>query len=147
MNEHVRLYLEARSRTAASGCIEWTGPLLNSGYGAANVAGMKTTAHRVAFIASGREIPAGLDLDHLCRNRLCINVAHLEPVTRKTNMERTPLAMSTVCKHGHEMTAANTYVKSNGCRSCRACNADRQQALRDAGRDWYSKTQRKERRP
>jgi len=113
--------------------------MLNSGYGAANVGGMKTTAHRVAFVASGREIPEGLELDHLCRNRICVNPAHLEPVTRKRNMERTPKAMATTCKHGHEMTPANTYAKANGCRSCRACNAVRQQALRDSGRDWYSK--------
>jgi len=144
---HVAAYLADRSRLARNGCVEWTGPILNSGYGAAHVAGMKTTAHRVAFIAAGKDIPPGMELDHLCRNRICVNVAHLEPVTRKQNMERTPIAQADACAHGHLFTPENTYVKSNGCRSCRTCNAARQQALRDDGRDWYSKNQRKESRP
>ncbi len=96
-----------------------------------------------------RTSPDGIDLDHLCRNRRCINVAHLEPVTRKQNMERTPIALATHCLNGHEFTAETTYVKSNGCRSCRVCNTERQRALREANRpryNAYSQTYRDKRR-
>jgi hypothetical protein len=75
----------------------------------------------VAFLAAGKVIPDGFDLDHLCRNRLCIKVAHLEPVTRKQNMERTPVALAGRCVRGHEFTPRNTRIKSNGCRACRRC--------------------------
>jgi hypothetical protein len=126
--EKVIDYLDRRSAVASNGCIVWRGPLLNSGYGAANVAGMKTTAHRVALSAWSERDLSGLQ----CRNRLCINPLHLEAVTQRQNMQRTPSAMATRCKHGHDLTVETTYIKANGCRSCRRCNARRQSELRKA---------------
>jgi hypothetical protein len=79
-------------------------------------------AHRVAYELVIGQIPAGLELDHLCRNVVCVNPAHLEPVTRAENMRRRSAAQ-THCKHGHEFTPENTYYYWHGGRhrACRAC--------------------------
>jgi hypothetical protein len=69
----------------------------------------------------------GLVIDHLCRVPLCVNPEHLEPVTLRENILRgeslsARRARQTHCKHGHEFTAANTYVTVKGQRYCRACD-------------------------
>lgn len=76
-------------------------------------------AHRVLFEAFIGPIPDGLELDHLCRNPLCVNPHHVEPVTRAENMRRRSEAQ-THCKRGHEFTEANTYLRG-GRRTCRRC--------------------------
>lgn len=84
--------LWARFIKTDSGCWQWTAATIR-GYGAINlgkVAGSTITryAHRVAYEYLVGPIPAGHDIDHLCRNTLCINPAHLEPVTRSKNAQR-----------------------------------------------------------
>jgi hypothetical protein len=69
------------------GCWYWMAGLFRGGYGQFRF-GRNTRAHRVAYEALVGEIPAGLDLDHLCRVRHCVNPEHLEPVTRKENIRR-----------------------------------------------------------
>jgi len=96
-------------------CWLWTGPVWK-GYGKSS----GTTAHRHVWLALGRTIPAGLELDHLCRKPLCVNPDHLEPVTRAENIRRR-YALYTRCKSGHRFTPANTYIKPNGHRDCRKC--------------------------
>lgn len=83
-------------------------------------------AHRVAFELIRGCIPNGLVLDHLCRNRGCVNPDHLEPVTFRENIMRgvgytAQQARKTHCRHGHEFTVENTYVWRGGriCRTCR----------------------------
>lgn len=76
--------------------------------------------HRVVYEARFGPIPPGLELDHLCKNKNCINPLHLEPVTRLENMRRR-YATYTHCKNGHEYTPENTYRRANGNRDCRAC--------------------------
>ena len=83
-------------------------------------------AHRIAYEKANGPIPAGMQIDHLCRNRACVNPSHLEAVTQRENLLRgtgTPAknAAKTQCKHGHPFDATNTYVKPNGSRQCRAC--------------------------
>ncbi len=78
--------------------------------------------HRWAYTFLRAEIPEGLDLDHLCRNRGCVNPWHLEPVTHRVNVQR-GVGSVTSCKHGHEYTPENTYRDpkqgKRGCRTCR----------------------------
>lgn len=69
-------------------CWEWKGAQTPGGYGYLTAYGRNWVAHRFFFERQGRKIPEGMDLDHLCRNRLCVNPDHLEPVTRATNIQR-----------------------------------------------------------
>ncbi len=109
----------------ADGCWNWTGWLTEGGYGGCNRDG-HNLAHRAVYSDVVGPIPAGLDLDHLCRNRQCVNPAHLEPVSRQENLRRSPLvgrahAAKTHCAHGHERTPENTYTKADGRKQCRVC--------------------------
>ena len=70
-----------------AGCWEWQGAL-NQGYGVATCDGERGRVHRLVYARLVGEPPAGLDLDHLCRNRKCCNPLHLEPVTRAENLRR-----------------------------------------------------------
>lgn len=116
-----------------SGCWEWTGGL-SRGYGQwhhAYISGKSTSriAHRVMYELRKGPIPKGLALDHLCRNRKCVNPDHLEPVTHRENILRgvSPAATrhkQTECHRGHPLNTENTYVfKRDGSRHCRACCA------------------------
>lgn len=124
----------------ASGCWVWIGHLNDAGYGTLRWWNKPMQrAHRVAYIELVGEIPDGLQLDHLCRNRACCNPAHLEPVTQRENVLRgegpsARAAVATHCTSGHEYTEANTYVRSSGKRDCRQCNRDRAARLWRAGR-------------
>lgn len=74
-------------------CWIWTGAVANSGYGRIGEAGSRTLqAHRASYEAFRGTIPAGLHIDHLCRNRLCVNPDHLEPVTPSENNRRAAAA-------------------------------------------------------
>lgn len=120
------------------GCWFWRGAITNQGYGAfggARVNGRNKNwaAHRFAYEALIGPIPDGLQLDHLCRVRHCVNPAHLEPVTARENVLRgigvtARLARSSTCGHGHEWTPENTYRDPRGRRACRACALVRQRA-------------------
>lgn len=100
------------------------------GYGKFDLGNTTAMAHRVAYELSVGPIPDGLQLDHLCRVRHCVNPAHLEPVTQRENILRSEAPCAVVmrtnkCKHGHEFTDENTYVTPAGKRQCRVCIKDR----------------------
>lgn len=86
-------------------CWLWQGPINNSGYGVMYDAdGKHTGVHRVAYENAVGAIPVGMQIDHLCRVRHCVNPAHLEPVTRAENLSRaararrsTELSVSKTC--------------------------------------------------
>lgn len=101
-------------------CWLWMGRLDSQGYGRAG--GVSTIAHRKAWILLRGPIPKGLELDHLCRNRACVNPTHLEPVTPSENARRAQAAR-TSCRNGHFRTTRSTYVDPAGSRQCRICNA------------------------
>lgn len=110
-------------------CWLWNGTMNPDGYGFFNVAQRKMVrAHRFAYKLMVGPIPGGLQLDHLCRERSCVNPAHLEPVTTGENTRRgvgrtATNARKTACKRGHPFTPENTYL-SGGLRECRICKHD-----------------------
>lgn len=117
-----------RARLVREGdCWTWTGWKLWNGYGRVRI--HRTTlklVHRVVYELVVGPIPDGLTLDHLCRNRACVNPAHLEPVTMRVNNLRGfgvsgVNARKTECPHGHPYDVANTRIY-RGFRYCRACD-------------------------
>lgn len=107
-------------------CWGWSGHIAADGY--AKYGGTK--AHRVAYELVVGEIPAGLQLDHLCKNIQCVNPAHLEPVTDLENKRRR-YADYDRCASGHPYTDANTYIRPSGHRDCRACIRERVRRYRE----------------
>lgn len=108
-----------------SGCWLWTASTVD-GYGRIGWKGKMQYAHRLTYELLIGPIPQGLQLDHLCRTRRCINPLHLEPVTPSENIKRGYDArkQKTHCKHGHEFTNENTYITSKNERQCRVCRKE-----------------------
>jgi hypothetical protein len=124
-------------RDDISGCLIWTGTRNKDGYGGFNVSRWtKRKAHRVSYELFVGPIPAGAELDHLCKTRSCVEPTHLEPVTHAENNARSSSltalnAKKTECIRGHPFDEANTRITPQGFRRCRACDRDlhrRQQA-------------------
>jgi hypothetical protein len=112
-------------------CWEWIGYRNTNGYGCVfdKTARRMVRAHRWAYERWVGPIPDGLQIDHLCRNKRCVNPAHLEPVTLVENVLRgeSPWAQrrrQTHCKNGHAFSPENTHIsRLRGTRRCRKCAA------------------------
>ncbi len=106
-----------------NGCWEWQGCEVGRGYGGFN----GTYAHRFSYeLFNNTIIPAGLTIDHLCRNRKCVNPDHLEAVSLKENILRGTCppaknALKTHCPRGHPYDEVNTYINPKGWRICNIC--------------------------
>jgi hypothetical protein len=115
-------------------CVEWTGGRNSQGYGyvAFRMGPRKVqskSVHRMAYELLVGPIPEGKQLDHLCRNRACVNPEHLEPVTCQVNLLRGATlaaknAAKTHCHRGHLLIGGNLYVNPKGHRECKRCRAN-----------------------
>ena len=140
--------LSRMSQKGEAGCIEWTGALDRWGYGKMKVKdefGKKRTVgpHRAAWLATHGRIEGDLVIDHLCRNRKCINVEHLRLVTNAVNTlasdhsnkkgrsGRKRGAKPGCSKHGQE--EGRWYTKEGGYKhwSCGICNREYRRRYRE----------------
>lgn len=121
----------------SSGCWIWTAAKIWSGYGRFNTGTRGVYAHRFSYELAYGPIPDGLFVDHICRNRACVNPEHMEVVTHRTNTLRglSPAAKNArkrFCSQGHPFTAENTYTYrspktgkiARQCLTCRKQHAD-----------------------
>jgi hypothetical protein len=122
------------------GCWLWTRRINDNGYGRIKISGVDNLAHRLFYELHKGEIPSDLQIDHLCRNRACVNPEHLEAVTQRVNMLRgigpaATKSKQTHCIRGHELAGENLRFFRNGCRWCRECkridNRERKRMQRD----------------
>ena len=126
----VQRFLSKIEFRSGSACWWWKARQVGSGYGGFYAGGRNIRAHRWAYERWRGTIPAGLQLDHLCRNRLCVRPAHLEIVTNRVNVLRgigptAQNARKTHCPQGHQYSGSNLYVSPEGWRCCRACHSAR----------------------
>lgn len=114
----------------STSCWLWKHTMCSNGYGILQFRAKRYLAHRLSYESYVGQIPKGLDLDHKCRVRHCVNPEHLEPVTRSVNVLRGLVSTAhnwdsgqsarTHCPQGHEYTPENTrtYKTSRKCREC-----------------------------
>lgn len=108
------------------GCWEWTAYVDHQGYGKFMGPNHQTRrAHRYVYQELVRELARTEHLDHLCRNRRCVNPDHLDVVEHVVNVRRGVAGINnsrkTHCKYGHEFTPSNTIRNSLGQRNCKEC--------------------------
>jgi hypothetical protein len=107
------------------GCWPWMGRRNQYGYGVVQFAGRRSTCSRVSWLLTNGVLPDRTQVDHLCRNRICVNPAHLEPVTQQENQRRgllargrTPLGITYASgDHEHDIRS-----RAKGGRYCRICH-------------------------
>lgn len=117
-----------------SGCWLWVGAAdrNGSGYGCTRYQGRNQGAHRAVYQILRGPIPDGLQIDHLCGVKLCVNPDHLEPVTQLVNTQRAVLvATETHCASGHLWADDNERFRlSDGVRECRTCAREKTRRYR-----------------
>jgi hypothetical protein len=131
MSDHKQSLFMKKVSVNSKGCWIWTGYVNKTGYGCFHGHGNKTIrAHKFGYEMKNGPVPMGLQLDHLCRVKKCVNPDHLEAVTAKINSNRAPVIgfkineMKTECPKGHIYNKENTYIGANGWRKCRTCRRE-----------------------
>jgi len=129
-------------RRSLNGCWDWHGGRDWDEYAIFKVKGKSKRGSRFIYEHFYGPIPKGFQIDHLCRNRKCVNPHHLEVVTPRENTLRgegltAKLARQTHCKRGHEFTPENTWLY-RGLRYCRHCRR-----IRDREQYWRGKVRQR----
>lgn len=109
-----------------SGCWLWTAACYENGYGAFKFDGRTRLVHRISYMALIGVISPGLQVDHLCRVRCCVNPAHMEPVTSRVNLLRgvgfsAVNSQKTVAACGHPFNSSRYEKGRIRCRICSVC--------------------------
>ena len=130
----------SKVKVCANGCHEWQGYVRKDGYGSRGVNYKNYLAHRISYFINYIEIPDNLEIDHLCRNRKCVNPIHLEAVPKQVNQLRgintyaADAASRTHCHKGHEYNQTNTRIRPDGWRQCRICQNESRTKIRQPKR-------------
>lgn len=120
------------TRDEVTGCWDWAGAVDAAGYGVFRFRGSGAYyAHRASYEIHVGSIPDGLVIDHLCRNRSCVNPKHLEPVTNRENLVRGESVVAVgmrrdTCAAGHLLQGGNLGKSTVGGRTCRTCEREYQ---------------------
>ena len=124
-------------------CWNWTGHITKNGYGVTSISSKQYMAHRYTYEWKFGKIKDGLVIDHLCRNRKCVNPDHLEAVSLQENINRGLLGnlkhlrdmpyskTRTHCPLGHELIGDNLYITKRGFKSCQICSKEYQKKYRE----------------
>lgn len=140
MNDESKFWARVEKGSRPEDCWVWLGRNRSKGYGVVRWRGHHALPHRVAWELARGSIPVGLTIDHLCRNRRCVNPSHLEPVPNRTNILRgigpsATNAKKSFCPAGHEYSAMNTRIDRRGKRNCRACAVEANRRARRRRKD------------
>ena len=120
--DRTAVFLSRIGEPDQAGCRPWMGRVDVHGYGKMG----RDYAYRLSYEHHVGPIPDGLTIDHLCRNPICVNPEHLEPVTRSENARRQWIGkQKTHCPAGHLYDEGNTYIDKKGGRRCRTCAHER----------------------
>jgi hypothetical protein len=116
-------------------CLVWTAPLDKDGYGSFYLRRRNRRAHRVAWYDMHGEIPDGMVINHICRNRACVNTQHLQVVTIRENVLKDSTTISAInarkthCRKGHPFDRVYKSSKGGKQRSCSICDAAKHRRL------------------
>ena len=112
-----------------TGCWIWLAQTDKHGYGRFFIDGAKTTAQRASWLIYRGTIPDGLEIDHKCKLRCCVNPDHLQPLSKPANLAQRAFAKKDSCPKGHPYSGDNLSITKNGngkvARRCRICTRER----------------------